>query len=62
MEPLLAPKQNPKVDIRWGLHSGPDATEFLIHMILPEATGFVAKVLVTDVLCTVTGPAKLTGS
>ena len=61
-EPLLAPKLNPKVDIGRGLHSGTDATEFWINMILPGATGYVAEVLVADVLCTVTGSAKPTGS
>ena len=50
------------MDIRRGLHSGPDATEFSINMIFPGATGFVAKVLVANVLCTVTGLAKPTAS
>ncbi len=50
------------MDILRGLYIGPDTIEFLINMILPWATGCVAKVLVADVLCTVTGPAKPTGS
>lgn len=61
-EPLLVPKRNPKVDIGQGLYSKLDATKFLINMILPEAIGFVAKVLVADVLCIVTSLAKPTGS
>ena len=61
-EPLLVPKRNLKVDIGRGLHSGPDATEYLINVILPGATECVIEVLLADVLCTITGPAKPTGS
>ena len=61
-EPFLAPKQDPKVDIRRDLHSLHDATEISINMILTGATGCVAEVLVADVLFTVTGLAKQTDS
>ena len=50
------------MNIRRGLHSGPDATEFSINMILPRDTRCIAGVLVANVLYTVTGPAKPTGS
>ena len=59
---FFTPKRNPKVDICRGLYSGPDATEFSINMILLGPTGFITKVLVTNVLCIVTGFAKPTGS
>lgn len=61
-ELLLALKQNPKVDIHQSLHSGPNIIKFLIKMILLEAAGFVAKILVTNVLCIVTGLTKSMGS
>lgn len=60
IEPFLALKRNFKIDIRQSLYSRPDAIEFLINMIFIEASKFVAKVLVTNVLSTVTNLAKLT--
>lgn len=62
MKLLFASKQNPKVDICQSLYSKPDAINFLIKMILPEAAEFIAKVLVANILYTVTSLAKLTGS
>ena len=59
---LFAPKQNFKVDICQGLHNGPDVIKFLINMIFLKASRFVTKVLLANVLCTVTGLTKLTGS
>lgn len=59
---FLAQKWNSEINIRRSLYKGPDATEFLIKIILLGVAGFLTKVLVADVLCTMTGPTKSTGS
>ena len=61
IELLLAPKHNPKIDICRGLYKL-DAIKILINMILPEATEYIAEVLIANVLYTVTGLVKSTNS